>query len=192
MGTTSRSPRWQRSSTLSQAPEAESQPAIYHRYLWKSTTSLHKTALYASVGLLVVAIVIFAVGQPLIAGPLLTAFFGIAAFGVRGNEKLRGISFSLLIFAAVSLAMNYPSPFVSWGDFGLDALIVPLLQIIMFGMGTAMSAGDFVGVVKAPRAVLIGLEQRCRPSRSEASGGRASRSPAGAITSSRSVCSWPR
>jgi BASS family bile acid:Na+ symporter len=39
----------------------------------------------------------------------------------------------------------------------MSALIVPLLQLIMFGMGTAMSAADFLGVVKAPRAVFIGL-----------------------------------
>jgi BASS family bile acid:Na+ symporter len=88
---------------------------------------------------------------------LLTAFFALAAFGVRGTERLHGISFSLLIFAAVSLAMNFPAPFVSWGDFAMSALIVPLLQIIMFGMGTAMSARDFVGVVRSPKAVFIGL-----------------------------------
>lgn len=118
---------------------------------------MHRIASYLSLALLLVAAVLFAIDLPRIAGPLLTGFFALAAFGVRGNEKLRGISFSLLIFAAVSLAMNFPAPFVSWGDFGLDALIVPLLQIIMFGMGTAMSARDFVGVVRAPRAVFIGL-----------------------------------
>jgi len=120
-------------------------------------TSSHKIALNTSLGLLAVAVVLFLAGQPAVAGPLLTAFFALAAFGVRGNEKLRGISFSLLIFAAVSLAMNYPAPFVSWGDFRLNTLIVPLLQIIMFGMGTAISARDFVGIVKSPKAVFIGL-----------------------------------
>jgi BASS family bile acid:Na+ symporter len=118
---------------------------------------MYPTVLQASMGVLLVAILLFAAGYPLIGGPLLSVFFALAAFGVRGHEKLRGISFSLLIFAAVSFAMNYPAPLVRWGDFGLDALIVPLLQIIMFGMGTAMSAGDFVGVVRAPRAVVIGL-----------------------------------
>jgi BASS family bile acid:Na+ symporter len=119
--------------------------------------SHYKTALYASLGLLVVSVVLFGIGQPLIAGPALTLFFALASYGVRGQEKLRGMSFSLLIFAAVSLAMNFPTPFVSWGEFRLSTLIVPLLQLIMFGMGTAMSARDFVGVVKAPRAVFIGL-----------------------------------
>ncbi len=118
---------------------------------------MHKTASYLSLAALLAAVVLFVLDRPQAAGPLLTAFFALAAFGVRDNEKLRGISFSLLIFAAVSLAMNYPAPFVSWGEFALSALIVPLLQIIMFGMGTAISAKDFVGIVKAPRAVFIGL-----------------------------------
>ncbi len=34
---------------------------------------------------------------------------------------------------------------------------MPLLQIIMFGMGTAMSLDDFVGVVRMPKAVFIGI-----------------------------------
>ena len=118
---------------------------------------MHKTALDTSILVLVLSVVLFAIDRPVVAGPLLTMFFALASFGVRGNERLRGISFSLLIFAAVSLAMNYPAPFVSWGSFGLSALIVPLLQIIMFGMGTAISARDFVGIVRAPKAVFIGL-----------------------------------
>lgn len=113
--------------------------------------------MWVSLAFLVIALVLFALDRPQLAGPALIVFFALAAFGVRGNDKLRGISFSLLIFAAVSFAMCYPAPLVSWGEFRLSALIVPLLQIIMFGMGTAMSAGDFVGVVKSPKAVFIGL-----------------------------------
>ncbi|HUG73161.1 MAG TPA: bile acid:sodium symporter family protein [Steroidobacteraceae bacterium] len=120
-------------------------------------TQLHRLAMWASLALLVAALALFAVDRPQIAGPVLVVFFALAAFGARGNEKLRGISFSLLIFAAVSFAMCWPAPLVSWGEFQLSALIVPLLQIIMFGMGTAMSARDFVGVVKSPKAVFIGL-----------------------------------
>jgi len=119
--------------------------------------SLHKNALFVSLALLAASIVLFVADRPQIAGPLLTAFFLLASIGVRGNEKLRGISFSLFIFAAVSLAMNFPAPFFSWGDFRLSVLIIPLLQLIMFGMGTQISAKDFVGVVKDPRAVFIGL-----------------------------------
>jgi BASS family bile acid:Na+ symporter len=62
-----------------------------------------------------------------------------------------------MIFAAVSISMCYPGPFLRWGDFELKATIVPLLQIIMFGMGSQMSFRDFAGVVKMPKGVLLGL-----------------------------------
>jgi len=39
----------------------------------------------------------------------------------------------------------------------LGSLIVPLLGLIMLGMGTTLSPGDFAAAVKQPRAVLIGL-----------------------------------
>jgi BASS family bile acid:Na+ symporter len=121
-------------------------------------TPAHRAGMWIALALVVAAAVLFALDRPSVAaGPVLVAFFVVAAFAVRGNEKLRGISFSLLIFAAVSFAMVYPAPLVRWGSFELSALIVPLLQIIMFGMGTAMSARDFVGVVKSPKAVFIGL-----------------------------------
>lgn len=118
---------------------------------------MHKTALQASLVLLALSIGLFVFGKPTIAGPLLTAFFAFSAYGVRGSENLRGFSYSLVIFAAVSLAMNFPAPFVSWGDYQLSGLITPLLQIIMFGMGTQVGVRDFVGVVKDPRGVGIGL-----------------------------------
>jgi BASS family bile acid:Na+ symporter len=53
--------------------------------------------------------------------------------------------------------MNFPAPFVSWGDFQLSTLITPLLQIIMFGMGTQVGVNDFIRVAKDPRGVGIGL-----------------------------------
>ena len=120
-------------------------------------TSYHQTLLRLSLALFVVAIVLFVISRPLAGGCVLAAFFLMAAIGVRGSERLRGISYSLMIFGAVTLAMCFPAPMVAWGDFQLSKLIVPLLQIIMFGMGTVMSAKDFVAVVKSPAAVGVGL-----------------------------------
>jgi bile acid:Na+ symporter, BASS family len=76
---------------------------------------------------------------------------------VRGFEKLRGFSYTLWIFTAVTASMFYPQLFISIGGFQLKKLIVPLLQIIMFGMGSQMSFKDFTGVVKMPRGVLVGV-----------------------------------
>jgi len=120
------------------------------------SSAMYKLALRLSVAVLVLSLILFAV-NPTLAGWTLTLGFGLAAFGVRGSEKLKGLSFSLIIFTAVTFVMCYPAPFVNLGGFAMSALIVPLLQIIMFGMGTAMSAGDFVGIVKSPKAVFIGL-----------------------------------
>jgi BASS family bile acid:Na+ symporter len=123
----------------------------------KQAASKYTFALRASAAGFLAAIVLFALDEAAIAGPLLVATFVLAAYGVRGSEKLRGISFSLLIFAGVTLALCYPAPLVSWGTFKLSALIVPLLQVIMFGMGAAMGASDFITVVKAPKLVILGV-----------------------------------
>lgn len=90
-------------------------------------------------------------------GPALVAFFVFLAFGVRGNPVSRGFSYTIMIFAAVSISMFYPGLFIKWGEFELQTTIVPLLQIIMFGMGSQMSFKDFAGVVKMPKGVLLGL-----------------------------------
>src|SRR5690606_41329126 len=62
-----------------------------------------------------------------------------------------------MIFAAVTTAMYYPDYFVEMGGFQLAVLITPLIQLIMFGMGTSMSINDFLGVAKMPKGVIIGL-----------------------------------
>ena len=90
-------------------------------------------------------------------GPLLISFFVFLAFGVRGNPISKGFSYTIMILAAVSISMFYPDYFLKWGDFELKATIVPLLQVIMFGMGSQMSFRDFAGVVKMPKGVLLGL-----------------------------------
>ena len=68
---------------------------------------------------------------------------------------LKKIYYSLMIIVAVCIAMIIPEPFVHWGDFQTKTLIVPLLQIIMFGMGTAISLRDFKGVIQMPKGVLV-------------------------------------
>jgi BASS family bile acid:Na+ symporter len=91
------------------------------------------------------------------AGFLLIAGFITLAAGVSGFQKLKGFSYTLWIFTAVIVSMIYPRYFISAGDFQLKRLIVPLLQIIMFGMGSQMSFRDFKGVIKMPKGVLVGV-----------------------------------
>ncbi len=91
------------------------------------------------------------------AGLLLTTSFLMLAFGFRGYEILKGYSFTVMIFAAVSAAMYYPQHFTEVGGFKLSKLIVPLMQIIMFGMGTGLSVRDFARVVRMPKGVIAGV-----------------------------------
>ena len=90
-------------------------------------------------------------------GFFVVAFFVALAIGGLGIAMLRQLAFTIWIFAAVSAAMFYPQFFLRAGDFELKRLIVPFIQIIMFGMGTAMSLKDFGAVVKMPKGVFVGL-----------------------------------
>jgi BASS family bile acid:Na+ symporter len=81
----------------------------------------------------------------------------LLAIGVRGWEATKGFSYTIWIFTAVAASMFYPQYFTAVGSFKLSILIVPLLQIIMFGMGSQMSLKDFTGVVKMPKSVIIGV-----------------------------------
>ncbi|MEL7530895.1 MAG: bile acid:sodium symporter family protein [Bacteroidota bacterium] len=70
---------------------------------------------------------------------------------------LRGLLFPLSIFAVVLLAIYFPDRFTHIGDFETKSLIVPLLMVIMFGVGTELKWQDFKNVIKMPQAVLVGV-----------------------------------
>jgi len=91
------------------------------------------------------------------AGYFIIAFFILLAIACRGKELLKGFSYTLMIFAAVTAALYFPQYFVQVNGFKLAVLITPLLQIIMFGMGTSMGLDDFAGVIKMPKGVFIGV-----------------------------------
>ncbi|MDP9076451.1 MAG: bile acid:sodium symporter family protein [Bacteroidota bacterium] len=91
------------------------------------------------------------------AGPFIITFFVMLSIASRGSELTKGFSYTLIIFAAVTTALYYPQYFVEVNGFKLAGLITPLIQLIMFGMGTSMSIGDFAGVVKMPKGVFIGV-----------------------------------
>jgi len=63
----------------------------------------------------------------------------------------------MMIFAAVSASMYYPQFFIAVGDFKFSRLIIPLMQIIMFGMGTSLSLQDFARVMQMPKGVVVGV-----------------------------------
>lgn len=69
---------------------------------------------------------------------------------------------SALLFPAcvalvVAVALAQPALFGIYGGFDLKRLIIPLIQIIMFGMGATLSIDDFARVARMPKPVILGF-----------------------------------
>ncbi len=79
------------------------------------------------------------------------------ALGVTGSARLRGFAFTAWVLVCAGSALVWPQAFQAWGGFRLTGLIVPLIQVIMFGMGTTLSPGDFSRVLLRPWPVLTGV-----------------------------------
>jgi bile acid:Na+ symporter, BASS family len=103
------------------------------------------------------SIIFWLTGKINLSGWSLTLFFVSLSIAFRGNVLLKGLSFTVIIFAAVTLAMFHPDYLLQWGNFKLSSLIIPLIQLLMFGMGSSMSINDFAAVVKSPKGVVIGV-----------------------------------
>ena len=96
-------------------------------------------------------------GKINLSGILALGFFGMLAIGFSGYKDLNGYVFTTMIFAGVTLALYFPKYLVQIGDYKMSSLIIPLIQIIMFGMGTSMSVKDFASIFKSPKGVIIGV-----------------------------------
>lgn len=117
----------------------------------------YKVALGFAIVFLVVSLFHIFSGNLGGSGPFLIAFFLTLAIAVRGFQSFKGFSYTIWILTAVTASMYYPQYFISVGDFQFKTMIVPLLQVIMFGMGSQMSLKDFTGVIKMPKGVIIGV-----------------------------------
>jgi BASS family bile acid:Na+ symporter len=118
---------------------------------------LFRTLFFLSFCVIPIFLIFFFIGNPTIGGILVICSFVFLAIGVRAFPVSKSYSFTVSVFAAVSLAMFFPETITFVGDYKTTGLIVPLIQLIMFGMGTSMSIGDFAGVLKMPKGVLVGV-----------------------------------
>ena len=89
-------------------------------------------------------------------GVLLSCFWLSTGITMATAKKLKSFTYTAIILAAVSISMTFPQLFTTWGDFNLKSLIVPLLQLITFGVGSTMNYKDFGDIVKMPKGVFIG------------------------------------
>ncbi len=116
-----------------------------------------KIAIGFAILFLIISLAFIFTGNLAGCGPFLIAMFLSLAIGVRGFASIKGLSYTIWIFTGVTAAMFFPQYFTTAGSFQFKTLIVPLLQIIMFGMGSQMSLDDFTGVIKMPKGVIIGV-----------------------------------
>lgn len=118
---------------------------------------LNKLMLTISIIALVIAAAMYPMGAGGAAGLPLTIGFVILALYVMGNPVLKGYAFTVWVFASVAASYNYPAAFDTWFGLDLGVTITPLIQVIMFGMGTTLSVRDFLRVAKMPLPIVLGM-----------------------------------
>jgi BASS family bile acid:Na+ symporter len=120
-------------------------------------TSLTKISLKISGLALLACLCFYYLDRPDIGNLLVISFFILFLIGINSNEFLKGFSYTIWVIAAATLSMMFPTLVTNIGGFNTEHLIVPLIQLIMFGMGTTMGIKDFAGVLRMPKGVIIGV-----------------------------------
>ena len=97
--------------------------------------------------------------QPALYKPFAVATAICLSIGLGAIDFLKGYRYTACIIAAVVAGMMYPEAFKSWGGVNLrdKTLILVIIQLVMFGMGTHMSLKDFSGMATTGKGVMIGL-----------------------------------
>jgi BASS family bile acid:Na+ symporter len=97
--------------------------------------------------------------RPYLWRPAAVVLAASLAISLREVPALRGYQFTAWIAAAVASALIYPDLFLHVGhvDLSNNWLIVTVIQLVMFGMGTQMSLHDFAGIAKMPWSVFVGI-----------------------------------
>jgi bile acid:Na+ symporter, BASS family len=120
-------------------------------------------------GLSTASVILFAVawatGKTSWTGPALAGcFLSLSLAATTGQGRLKDSAFTIWIVTGVVVGMAFHKSFITFppwffglGDHELTVLFIPVLQIIMFAMGTTLSVADFTRVFKMPTGVLIGL-----------------------------------
>ena len=80
-------------------------------------------------------------------------------FGLAAVQRFRPYQYTAWIIVAIVCGMLYPSAFLSWGSFDLRNkwVIMFIVQLVMFGMGTQMSFRDFGHIKTMGKGVFVGV-----------------------------------
>jgi BASS family bile acid:Na+ symporter len=112
---------------------------------------------YVSGVCLAAVVIMMIAGYRASLGPAVITMFTSLALYFTSHPFLKRFAFTIWVFAFASASIAYPESFIEWGGFELKNTITPLIQIIMFGMGTTLSLRDFSEVLRRPWPILVGF-----------------------------------
>lgn len=127
-----------------------------------------KACLVAAAALFAATVAVYWQGHPAWRIAAIGAALALPA-GLGAVPALRNYQYTAWIIGVVVAALIKPEPFLNIGpiDFAgvsippinlrSPLLVITIVQLVMFGMGTKMSLRDFVGVAKMPGPVLVGV-----------------------------------
>jgi len=120
---------------------------------------MKKYFLYVAALFAIVVIIAVVMQQPLVYKPFALVAAISLAIGLAAVPSLKGYQYTAWIISAVAAGMLFPEAFKSWGGVNLrdKTLILVIIQLVMFGMGTHMSLKDFSGLASTGKGVLVGL-----------------------------------
>jgi BASS family bile acid:Na+ symporter len=107
----------------------------------------------------IVLLASLAMGSANIWQPAAVAAAVALAIGLRAIPAVATYQFTAWIIAGFVAAMIYPERLLHVGSVDLrdKRIILTMMQLVMFGMGTQMSLRDLAGVLRMPFAVFIGV-----------------------------------
>ena len=123
------------------------------------TLNFKKIALWLGLAALVSLPLVWVFGWSSALEPIaVVAVIGIA-WGIGGSAALRSYQYTAWIIAAIVCGMLYPQAFLKWGEFDLRNkwVVLVVVQLVMFGMGTQMSLKDLANVRSMGKGVLVGI-----------------------------------
>jgi len=120
---------------------------------------MKKYFLYVAALFAIVVIIAVVMQQSLVYKPFALVAAISLAIGLAAVPSLKGYQYTAWIISAVAAGMLFPEAFKSWGGVNLrdKTLILVIIQLVMFGMGTHMRLKDFSGLASTGKGVLVGL-----------------------------------
>jgi BASS family bile acid:Na+ symporter len=120
---------------------------------------MKKYFLYASALFAIALVIGIVMRQPALYKSCALATAISLAIGLGSVPWLKGYQYTAWIISAVVAGMIFPEAFKNWGGVNLrdKTLILVIIQLVMFGMGTHMSLKDFSGLASTGKGVAVGL-----------------------------------